>query len=498
MMHLPKMIDALPQRAVISPEARQRWLDGIVRYHGDRAEWHVQRLQGFGGSEIGALLRHELNLSESGFGNAQRIIEQKLCRRLPERETHHMRRGNELEHLARLAFAYRYGAEQDQEALAAMAKPHQRPGYEWLVGNPDDILKIGGKRFLPDYKVPATYSEGIDYDYTAQLHHYALGAQLRHIPLDGLVLAKLDLAPELQESLMTKLRNAPLEEVRAVAKMIADTDVPGLRIVAHVVEQVRSLKADILDVGRTYWNDYVLAGQVPDMAPLPRIELNPAQLEDLGRYQQQYAIAHAGLGHLEDVKKDLSGKITKMLDGVDVSKYSLPVTVTNVSQKRTLDPDRIIAEARALGATEAELLAEPSTYNVPALLREIEALKGNPNAEHLFERTYSAEKAEGYLAAQGRDLKEFEKLSLSVGISRKGEAKAAIKEMKASAERIYGGWMAELCPATEAEFDAPEQLAALLDEQNDSFADLDAFLEHDTALQAQDAMPLPKPSAGPR
>lgn len=97
MVHLADLLDRIPQSHVVSAEDKARWLAGVMKHHGARAEWHVHRLFGFGGSEMGALIRHMQDLGGGGFTTAERIVQQKLLKRLPEFETNHMRRGNVLE-----------------------------------------------------------------------------------------------------------------------------------------------------------------------------------------------------------------------------------------------------------------------------------------------------------------------------------------------------------------------------------------------------------------
>jgi len=203
MGEMREILASLPQAAMIEQADAERWMASIMRYHAKRAVWHAKRLHGIGGSEMGAVIRGMNNLNEAGFSTFNRIVEQKLMKRLPEFETVHMKRGTVLEDLARRAFLYRYMAQQDLSALQAVAGSKGRPGYEWLVGNPDDFVLINGKRFLTDYKVPSSFDEEIAFDYRVQLHHYGLQAQMAQVKIDGMILAKLDIAAELAASLVS-------------------------------------------------------------------------------------------------------------------------------------------------------------------------------------------------------------------------------------------------------------------------------------------------------
>lgn len=461
MIYIEKLINELPQASVLEAADRVRWLKGIEHSHSELAEWHAKRLFGFGGSEIGAILRHELKSTAGGFSTAQRIIEQKLLKRLPERQTIHMLRGTTLEHLARLAFMYRYGATPDHKAISAMSKPHGRSGYEWLVGNPDDIVKINGKRLIPDYKVPSHFSENVDYDYDCQLHHYALGAQLRGIKVDGLVLAKLDLDTQIAGSLMSKVETATDEQMHEMAQMIAKADMPGLRVVAIEVPLRREMQLNILDIGKTYWNEFVVKGQVPDSQPEPMIELSPDGVIEIAKYQAQYALASAGAKRLGEIKKRVSDVIKERLINVEIANHSLPVEYVNVGTKNQINEKRLAEEAKSLGASDEQLHVRTAEYSIPALLEEITRLKGDITSDRLFVQAFDSEKAKSYVVENDGNLDACFDQSVEVSLSRKKAATQIVAGLADEAEQVYGSWMKAFIPESEDEPDETDLYEAI-------------------------------------
>lgn len=458
-------IRSIPQAAVIHEADKKRWLEGIMRYHKLRAGWHVRRLNGIGGSEIGAVLRYMLGVRESGFSTMGRIVEQKLLKRLPEYQTIHMRRGSALEELARLAFLFKYSAEPDQAALAAMSKPHSKSGYEWLVGNPDDFVLIRGRRYLVDYKVPSAYDDEIAYDYKAQLHHYEMGGRFRGIKCDGgLLLAKLDLAPELALSLTEKITRQggiDRESLIDMARMIAKANIPSMRIMGHMVEADRDLQIDLLDCGTEAWNQFVLRGVVPEMGKGERLQvLEDAQNLRVAQYQQQYAMAKAASTQLEQIATAASQALKQELANVDLSKVGLPVSLVAATEKVTLNKEAVIAEAIERGAPEEELRGAPGGYSIPALLAEIKRLGGSVEDPALREEAgLDAEKAKAFLAAQNFPIGPFEIRDLSVALSRKKEDKQSQQALQNLAGEQFQAWLAEMSGGAGEEQGADSQAA---------------------------------------
>ncbi|HCK4687494.1 YqaJ viral recombinase family protein [Pseudomonas aeruginosa] len=440
MVHLTDLLDRIPQSHVVSAEDKARWLAGVMKHHGARAEWHVHRLFGFGGSEMGALIRHMQDLGGGGFTTAERIVQQKLLKRLPEFETNHMRRGNVLEPLARAAFMYRYGAVQDHDAIARMARPHGRSDVPWLVGNPDDLVMVKGRRLLPDYKVPNTYSEHVEFDYSAQLHHYALGARLRGIQIDGLVLAKLDLSPATAEDLVQKLEGASLEEIERVGRLIAEADLPGFRVVAQVIEQSKSMYVDILATGKLYWEDFVLQGVIPKQVVKPPLPVSEEQLSAIGALETQYAKLGAAKGMLEREQKNVAALLTAAISGIDAENFSTPHGLVIPKVAEAVKEDELIAAAMECGAEESDL-TEAAGYSEQALLDEIKRLGGDIDNPALLATKLSAAKAEDFLRSNDIPTEEFKTRTQGIRLSTRSDAKRMTEQFAQEASDMLDGWV---------------------------------------------------------
>lgn len=431
---------SLPQIGVVKQSDAERWVAGITRYHSDRAQWHAKRLTGIGGSEIGAVIRGIKELKESGFSTLNHVVRSKLLMRLPEFQTEPMRRGNVLEHLARLSFMYRYKAAQDFKAMNAMESGSGRKGYEWLIGNTDDLIMLGNKRWVNDYKVPSSFSEEIEHDYSAQIHHYGLKAKFAGIRIDGHMLTKLDLAPELALSLTDRVPTMTDEDLHALARTIAMANVPGMRVVSLVVENSREMQLDILDCGHHCWNQMVLMGQVPDVQKNQLIELSDDKLFEVGRYQQQYAMAKAGMKYLDGVAKNASSSIAKTLDGVDITAKEMPLGLVKVLPN-DVPKDTLVKEALSLGATPDELSSGKKDYSLVALVAEVKRLNGDPEAPHLYTQSLDPKKAETFLLEAAVDIDAMRPSGVTVALSTKAVHKEIGNTYQSSAGDLFCTWI---------------------------------------------------------
>lgn len=470
-------MQGLPQGHHIDEANQARWASWIQRFDPDRAAWHFERLKGIGGSEMGAVVRGVQGLSHSGFGTITKVVEQKLLQRMPLRQDDNMMRGTVLEHLARLATQYRYNAAIDNSAMKASANAVPRPGYEWLKGNEDDILNIKGRRLLADYKVPSTFSESIDFDYEVQLHHYGLKGRMGGIKYDGYLLIKLDLAPELAASLTTKFPTMTPAEQHQLARTIAAADVPGMRVVALGVPHDHKLDVQILESGRYAWEEYVLKGVVPQLKPAEVIELPLADTVRLADFQQQYAMAKAGMEHLKTVVTAAESGIQQLLAGVDLDSGELPINIINIS-KKNFEKSAMVDEAISLGASEHDLHSDKAGYDVAALVEEIRTLNGDPTAAHLFDKTPDPAKAKTYLEQlDGFNMETLRQPGVSVALSRKNKDKETMKGMTAEAEAVIKPWFEK--HALSNDFDSDHEHPDQMEDWN-----LEALTG---ALQGQDA-----------
>jgi hypothetical protein len=249
--HCVGIIDRHPHRQAILEADLRLWVREVVAAHGEAATWHALRAGGFGGSEIGVLVRNHSGVRADHQASAHDIIEGKLLRRMPLEETGPMRRGHDNEPRHAQWFWSKYGAQRDQESFDRLSGGTGLRA--WMRYSPDELALIpieqpnpamGGDRrarWLVDYKAPSVVddSEEVKFQYACQLHQGALICAKLGIHLDGLMLSQFDWANwELKDD--------------------------------HVAYDPQ-LARMILQAGDHYW-DFVLRGHVPDYVVRPRFE----------------------------------------------------------------------------------------------------------------------------------------------------------------------------------------------------------------------------------
>lgn len=200
------VIDRFGHRDALREDDIREWLNHVVHAHGEQAVWHATRAGGFGGSDIGVLVRNFQGFRADHQASAHDIVAGKLLRAVPSEETGDLRRGHENEPRHALDYYAKYGAVRDQAAYDGLSKATGlRP---WMRYSPDDVVlfpvsrpnaKLEGRLFLRlllDYKAPRSVEEdsSIAFQYSCQLHQGAMICAANDIHLDGLQLSQFDWA----------------------------------------------------------------------------------------------------------------------------------------------------------------------------------------------------------------------------------------------------------------------------------------------------------------
>lgn len=367
-----KALEDLPQRQFIDDTHARAWIDQVVGQEPDRAFWHIDRLRGIGGSEIGVLLG-----SEDGefhpFSDARQISRQKLLLEGLTPPNGDLKRGTMMEDMAESLYfeqiAKRGAKSILTDDLKAIINAYRNEEHPWLVGNPDGIIQEkNGDVYIVDYKVPMPsqidhiQSVGVPFYYEAQLHHYKL--ILDDLKELGLNVKGLKLCP-------LNLKTFEVEEY----------DVP-----------VRpELSDQILEVGDKYWNNYVLKGrpapliQLRNTSHLSKVEFELIDTDVNGNTITIPAI-------VEDDREDNGPKKNGLLkfEGHDIT-----VNVEQFKQKVSSHLDRYYMwRNMALEAMDmSDTYKEAVEMSMPrALLRsQVETIRNN-GAEMRIQQTYDEEK----------------------------------------------------------------------------------------------------------
>jgi predicted phage-related endonuclease len=328
-----KLISTTEQAQFLTPERIAGWVEAVQQVDPDRLPWHVKRLFGFGGSEVGVLVAERSGLVDP-FESARSICASKLMLGRPDEAIPAMERGQYMEPVVQKLFMDKFrefGIEQDEKSMIAMSRAI---GYRsWQNGSPDDVVLMGKgkrkKRFIVDYKAPGTGGyevDGVPMRYSAQLHHYEMIAKKLGIKIDGLILVAIDYSRWTLETL-----NVPFDQ--------------------YLVDE-------ILDAGDYFWNEYVMQGRLPDFARkqlFDKSKLHDGEsIErdalDFLTFKRMGDASHFKAGVLQDRLKSVLGRYK-----VGDARLQFAGGLINVSAKRKFDVE---GAREALGpvADEARLI----------------------------------------------------------------------------------------------------------------------------------------------
>ncbi len=302
--------------------------------------WHVERLTGFGSSEIGFLVADIRNRNRkkgddyyAGFKSARNVVAEKLMYQIPE-PNEVMYRGKRIESFIATIFIeqMREAGHKIERADDVLEKLKQSDSshseYPWLKGkNIDDAFYIDGKLILVDYKAPseAAFSQLVEDEggltYQAQLNQYALFAKDKGIEFDGLCLAPFN------------YYNA------TVSPVFLDPD--------------PELQKEIINAGNHFWHENVLQGLLPNI-PTAHDEVYDPDALPTELYQQ--AAQHASLRALHDITKELVDESKKTLEkafehnGINKDTvYELGAFTGSTRYKTELNENAIIETADRVG-----------------------------------------------------------------------------------------------------------------------------------------------------
>lgn len=204
------------------------WVQEVLNNDPDRLEWHIKRLQGIGGSDVGPLVKELIEKETPAFmgSGAYHVVGRLLCKIPPSRPTWHQMLGSKLESEARemiVSMVQQAGGSVDHESMDLMERWSANREFRKArcpelinhVGEPDLIVFLPepatGKtlRILIDMKVDSTGKENTVIDeYIYQVNHYEqILSKGLGIKVDGLRISKL--GPD--ENDLPLIRHFPVE-----------------------------------------------------------------------------------------------------------------------------------------------------------------------------------------------------------------------------------------------------------------------------------------------
>jgi hypothetical protein len=317
-------VDALPQRAVINEHDARFWVEEVVDKYGELALWHAARAAGFGGSQIGALVRNHLGL-RADHSSAHDIVEGALLRRIPDEPNEHMARGVWAEPHHRELFYAKWTARRDEEGFKRLSESTGvRP---WMRYSPDELCFMPGAvlgvarpwvRVLADFKAP-TEAGAVNFEYQCQLGMGSAICKHVGVVIDALMLSQLDWA------------HFPMRD--------------------EWVAMDEELERHIILAGDHYWNEFVMKGMVPPYVLKPRLDpsgdIVQQVMQSLTDLSKLKALATYVGKRVEELEEQVKPKLAELRFGgakLQVGGISyFAIQEIDMSQVRESLPEEVLA-----------------------------------------------------------------------------------------------------------------------------------------------------------
>lgn len=322
---LLEKIKKLPQYSHFELRNVERFLK--IRANDPRAEWHVARLNGIGGSEIGILVAAHRGIDDAFGELPATLIREKLLAIPPQKTTLAMRKGIISEDAIRIIFCEDYKAERDVAIFNNMTEGKYKGQRDWIRYSPDDIVIIKGRRYLVDYKRPseASLHKDILFRYVCQLHLGRMILENNGIEVEGILLAQF---PESGE---------------------------GDDLIVSEILHDETIDADILEAGDAAWG-MIMAGIMPPYPSRDGEKVLPEQVKEaVDNLSIDFVRVKAMIDALDKRKDAIQKKISDSLSlyGVNIASQ---FTGINVSVSERINDTAIKVALSSVGDDAKEAL----------------------------------------------------------------------------------------------------------------------------------------------
>lgn len=243
-------IRRLPQFPYINKDSMTEWLDAVEAREPDRMEWHIRRLGGLGGTDLGEIVTHVRG--GFGFRSLDTVVAEKMMAIPPAASNEKMRRGVELESTVRRMFHEQTGAIVRDDLINACMRDVEGE-FGFIRSNPDDVVEIPGCGiYLPDYKCPDEPHSEISINYQTQLQVYDY----------KLLSALMGRFPDVSE--LPEIRgDRPALSVDAI--VLVSLDYKNWRASPLQIEYDIGITSDALVSGKKVW-DAICNGKQPKLS----------------------------------------------------------------------------------------------------------------------------------------------------------------------------------------------------------------------------------------
>lgn len=368
-----RRIRRLPHARHVSDARIDKWIDDTLRLDDGRLLWHVDRLGGFGGSEMGGLVK-SLRNEDDFYSTAHSVCAGKLCFVSPTSGDGHAERGQKMEPIARQEFERhltRSGLNfrRLDDVQRDVIEGQDNPIYVWMRSSLDGLYDVEvapgqWETWLVDFKCPTAgmvekYKQECDKlqsstgltsahglllpssddreaaghtsslslsGYVHQLHHYYEDARLKGVQIDRMILSVLDYEAGLK----------PIQVEVAIDQRVINANI---------------------EAGEHYWHEWVQQGEVPDPIRKDIVVAENLSEKDLGRVQevlQTRLLANLLQEHGKKIEDELSQDLRQR---GKLAGATLDLGAMTVKGEPAVEEERAISRLQELGFSEEAIAA---------------------------------------------------------------------------------------------------------------------------------------------
>jgi len=423
----------LPQSRFIP----QRQIDAFVERvskSGDFHDlpWHVGRLRGLGGSEIGTLTKHLFpqlrNTAGQSFKSPHDIIDEKLLIKMPNGATKYTKRGNGIEPLTQRVMelvTQRLGKR--HEEAKNLSQVHST--HSFMRGEIDDAFILSNQKVLVDYKSSVLPYSEVPFDHHAQLNYYSAIAKSNGLIYDKAYICGIHAPEETMQALavIAQNRQDSPDDFELMAQLIADKKLPATQFKTYPINLSDKLMDIVTLVAETYWNNYVLKGE--------RLEidfektLSPNELKS-GQVLMNEAAKLLALQKVVATKLAAVNKEAESLfEGVNSDDIPyLKESAINLSKRTTINKDKALEMLEFQGA-DPDIALVNGKVNVERLISY--ATKQNPDFDlsPFYDQTIDTKALKIALQSYSIDLDAVSTTSINFATSTAKRKKALFEEL---------------------------------------------------------------------
>lgn len=440
------------------PHVHQDKIDSFMAYAAKRSMdplFHAKRCTAFGASEVGALARHaDLRNPLSGgafFSTAEDVVATKTLERFPFPGNVYTRRGQLLEPAIRYAMRRTYGATTMKDELNAIMLANDKDTkLPWLKISPDDLLKIDGRTYIPDYKMPSDTSGDMEDDYGWQLHAYKMAAyEKAGVSVDGILLVRgvLPVSTGLESAnwLEEGKQLGQQEYINRLARVatLFQSGIPGFGLKVEEVTYDPAKGERIKELTSHYWHEYVQKGVLPSSEPTEPLDLDAAETERLKRLQDHLSVVLAAKSKLDDQEKALKAELQEVIGSAPTpitSNSQFPESLVKPSMTRSIDWEGVQADLERRGVDTSGAVIQGKNYRTDVLLQTLDQLNVDTSDPRFIETTLDTKALTKLVDENDVDVSGFVEYKPRFMLARDKKTTELVSTLKSDFEDTFLTW----------------------------------------------------------